>query len=66
MHKNVEDLVARCYVCQRHKYLTLAPEGLLQPIVLSEKVWEEVTMNFIEGLPRSKGFSMILIVVLNS
>lgn len=37
--------------------------GLLQPLALSDKVCEEITLNFIEGLPRLEGFTMILVVV---
>ena len=63
MKKDVLDWVARCDVCQRHKYMAMAPGGLLQPLALPNRVWEEVTMDFIEGLPRSDGFSVILVVV---
>lgn len=37
-------------MCQRHKYRTMAPGGLLHPLTLPVKVWEEVMMNFIEEL----------------
>nr|GEU49340.1 putative mitochondrial protein [Tanacetum cinerariifolium] len=47
----------------RLKYLTLASSGLLQPLELPEKVWDEVTMDFINGLPKSEGFTVILVVV---
>lgn len=63
MKKDVEDMVARCNVCQRHKYMAMAPSGLLQPLTLPNKVWEEVKMDFINGLPRSNGFTVILVVV---
>ncbi|KAI0502429.1 hypothetical protein KFK09_017378 [Dendrobium nobile] len=41
----------------------MAPGGLLQPLELPNKVWEEVSMDFIDGLPRSEGFTVILVVV---
>ena len=63
MKKDVEEMVASCAVCQRNKYMAIAPGGLLQPLELPTKVWEEVTMDFIEGLPRSDGFTVILVVV---
>ena len=63
MRKDIEEKVRRCEVCQRHKYMVMAPGGLLQPLELPYKVWEELTMDFIEGLPRSEGFTVILVVV---
>ncbi|XP_020586191.1 eukaryotic translation initiation factor 4G-like [Phalaenopsis equestris] len=63
MHKDVKDMVTRCDICHRHKYMTMEPGGLLQPLALPENAWEEVTMDFIKGLPQSNGFTVILVVV---
>lgn len=63
MKGDIARMVAQCDVCQRQKYSTLAPSGLLQPLELPNKVWSEVTMDFIGGLPKSEGFSVIFVVV---
>lgn len=63
MRASVEDFVAGCLTCQQIKYSTQPPAGLLQPLPVPDSVWEAVTMDFITGLPVSRGQSLIFVVV---
>ncbi|WVZ94013.1 hypothetical protein U9M48_039957 [Paspalum notatum var. saurae] len=60
----VAEYVVVCDTCQRVKAEHQRPVGLLQPLKIPEWKWEEITMDFIVGLPRTqKGYNSIWVVV---
>lgn len=63
MNKEVLPFVAACDVCQRHKTETMAYPRLLQPLPIPERLWSDISMDFIEGLPNSFTKSVIYVVV---
>ncbi|KAL0535932.1 hypothetical protein IC582_024862 [Cucumis melo] len=64
MKREVAEFVSRCVVCQQVKAPRQKPAGLLQPLSIPEWKWENVSMAFITGLPRTlRGFTVIWVVV---
>lgn len=63
MRKEISQYVQACKICQQYKTSTLKPAGLLQPLPVPTKVWDEISLDFIEGLPRSMGYDVILVAV---
>jgi hypothetical protein len=59
---DVQRFVAECLVCQQNKVETIKTPGLLQPLSIPSQCWEEVSMDFITGLPKSEGKSVIMVI----
>jgi hypothetical protein len=64
MKKDVATYVALCDICQKVKAEYQRPTGLLQPLKVPEWKWEEIDMDFIVGLPRTRdGYDSIWVIV---
>lgn len=63
MKRDVQEHVAACNICQRNKSDSRSPARLLQPLPVPTKVWEDISLDFIDGLPISAGKDSILVVV---
>ncbi|XP_072953432.1 uncharacterized protein [Typha angustifolia] len=63
MKTDVKKYVRECQICQRVKSEALKPSGLLQPLPIPERIWEDISMDFIEGLPEVRGQSVVFVVV---
>jgi hypothetical protein len=60
---DVQRFVAECLVFQQNKVETIKTPGLLQPLAIPSQCWEEVSMDFITGLPKFEGKSVIMVIV---
>ena len=63
MKHDIHLYVAKSEVCQKNKYMAVAPSGLLQPLPILDKVWGDLSMDFIGGLPKLAGINTIIVVI---
>jgi hypothetical protein len=63
MRRDVERYVSRCTTCNKAKS-RLNPFGLYMPLPIPSVPWEDISMDFVLGLPRTKrGRDSIFVVV---
>jgi hypothetical protein len=54
MKREIAEYVVRCDSCQRMKAEHQRPAGFLQPLQIPQWKWDEIGMDFIVGLPRTR------------
>lgn len=59
----VSDYVRSCVSCSRNKPRRHKPYGFLRPLPVAERPWHSISMDFIEQLPASDGYTSILVIV---
>ena len=63
MRHDISQFIRNCQVCQRIKPARHAPYGYLKPLSVPQRRWDSLSMDFIVGLPKSKSFDAIWVVV---
>jgi hypothetical protein len=63
MKQDVIDMVKACLVCQQVKSTTHSPYGLLNPLPIPEGIWEDISLDFVVGLPSFQTYTVILVIV---
>lgn len=64
MARDVEFIAKRCVVCQKAKG-HLLPQGLYLPLLVPQAPWEDVSLDFIIGLPRTQRQKDSIMVVID-
>jgi hypothetical protein len=59
----VQEYCKTCTNCHRSKSTRHKPYGLLKQLPVPEKPWNSISMDFIDQLPDSEGFTSILVIV---
>ncbi|KAL9414539.1 hypothetical protein AB3S75_042914 [Citrus x aurantiifolia] len=63
MRRTIKEFLQQCDICQRYKTDCMKPAGLLQPLPIPTQAWTEILMDFIERLPPSNGYTVIMVIV---
>ncbi|KAI0996998.1 hypothetical protein K3495_g11185 [Podosphaera aphanis] len=63
MRNYIARYVRNCHTCQRSKSSNHAKYGVLRPLPIAQQPWQEVSMDFVGGLPKSEGYDSIMVVV---
>jgi len=63
MEDDVKNFVKSCETCMRNKKSRHRKFGLLQPLDVPERPWKSIEIDFLCGLPPSKGNTVIMVVV---
>jgi hypothetical protein len=63
MKQFITEQIVACPTCQISKTEKVPYPGLLDPLPIPTSKWSAISMDFIEGLPKSKGHDVILVVV---
>ncbi len=60
---DVRQFVLACPTCAQCKPVNRPPDGLLHPLPVPSRPWSHIALDFVSGLPPSKGNTVILTVV---
>ena len=63
MAQDTKQFVLACAVCAQNKTSNQPPIGLLQPLPIPSRPWSHIALDFVSGLPPSRGNTVVLTVV---
>jgi hypothetical protein len=63
MQMDVDRYTCNCHTCQRTKLSRHVLFGVLRPLPIPDRPWQDISMDFVMGLPWSNGYDAIWVVV---
>ena len=55
--------IRNCHTCQRARTSRHAPHGVLCPLAVPDQPWQDISMDFVTGLPSAEGYDAICGIV---
>jgi hypothetical protein len=63
MKQDIQQYISKCQVCSQAKSEHYRLPRLLQPLPVPSQAWHTISLDFIEGIPKSKTSDTILVVI---
>jgi hypothetical protein len=63
LKNDIQRIMEECFVFKENKVETIKTPCILQPLAIPSQRWEYVSMDFITGLPKSEGKSVIMVII---
>jgi hypothetical protein len=61
--KDIKRFIVNCHVCQRMKTSWHTPYGILNPLPVPDRLWRDISIDFVTGLPLSDSHNAIWVVI---
>jgi hypothetical protein len=59
----IETWVRNCHTCRRITASREGRQGVLRPLPIPQRAWQDLSMDFVTHLPESSGYDAILVIV---
>ena len=63
MKQRIKEYISKCELCAQAKPKHCKLPNLLQPLPIPSHAWHTISLDFIEGLPKSKNVDTILAII---
>ena len=63
MQRFVKKYVCHCDTCKRSKDSRFKKQGVLQPLLISDQRWQDISIDFVTGIPAVKGVNAICNII---
>jgi transposase InsO family protein len=63
MYRYVGKWTHNCHICRRITPSRETRQGILRPLPVPDRAWQDISMDFITHLPLSQGYNAVLVVI---